>query len=124
MVLCGALEFKSKICPAGVKVGERYSPFAGVDDCQRVPRSTIGWMGFSIRTAKWRLTEWVAWDGEALRPDWSRVNATELYDHDCEGKGVGCDNDFDAWENVNVAARPENGAAVAALRRTLVKHFS
>ena len=64
----------------------------------------------------------MAWDGEALRPDWSRLNATELYDHACEGKG--CDNDFDAAENVNVAARPENGAVVAALRRTLVQHFS
>ena len=121
-LLCGAQQFKSKRCPPGVKIGEKYSPFVGPDDCQRVPREEIGWMGFSIRTAEWRLTEWVVWDGAALRPDWSNVNATELYSHACTG--AGCDNDFDATENVNVAGIPENAAAVASLRSMLVQHFS
>ena len=78
-------------------------------------------MGFSVRTASWRLTQWVRWDGEALAPDWGSVNATELYDHACGA--ARCDNDFDAWENANVAALPEHAPTVAALRGMLVDHF-
>lgn len=44
-LLCGEQEFHAKRCPPGVKVGEPYSPFAGQDDCQRVPREAIGYMG-------------------------------------------------------------------------------
>ena len=36
----------------------------------------------SVRTASWRYTEWVTWDGSALRPVWdAQVAAVELYDH-------------------------------------------
>ncbi len=35
-------------------------------------------MGYSIRTSRFRYTEWVAFDG---RPIWSRVLAAELYDY-------------------------------------------
>ena len=41
---------------------------------------------YSIRTADWRYTEWVAWDGVALRPTWSALNATELYAHTPSGE--------------------------------------
>ena len=71
-------------------------------------------MGFTMRTPSWRFTTWVAWS-PALRPDWTKVNATELYAHDCDTPL--CDNDFDRWDNENVAE--EHASTVAALRPRL-----
>ena len=33
-------------------------------------RSTFTHMGYSVRTAEWRLTEWVVFNGTTLRPEW------------------------------------------------------
>ena len=118
-LLCQASDSKKGRCPPGVKAGEVYSPYVGKDDCANVPREEIGWMGFTMRTPSWRFTTWVAWNGEALRPDWTKVNATELYAHDCDTPL--CDNDFDRWDNENVAE--DHASTVAALRTRLQQHF-
>jgi iduronate 2-sulfatase len=55
-------------------------------------------MGYSMRTDRYRFTVWVD------RDDHSKVDATELYDHQT-----------DPQENVNVANLPENAALVATL---------
>jgi arylsulfatase A-like enzyme len=55
-------------------------------------------MGYSMRTARYRFTVWVA------RKDHSKVDAIELYDHET-----------DPQENVNIANLPENKALVADL---------
>mgnify|MGYP002630480508 CR=1 FL=1 len=80
--------------------------------CEFVDRSAMPWMGYSLRTDGWRLTEWAKWDGDRLRPDWSASVGLELYDH----RHVD-DNSFDATENVNVAAQnaAQNAALVAQL---------
>lgn len=46
------------------------------------PRSgTI--MGYSMRTPRYRYTEWVRFKGRPYyRPDWTKLRAVELYDHD------------------------------------------
>ena len=80
--------------------------------CEFVDRSEIPWMGFSMRTAEWRYTEWAAWNGTALRPDWSTNAGVELYDH----RGDNGTN-FDATENVNVAK--QNADIVAQLSTQL-----
>mmetsp|Transcript_34778 Transcript_34778/g.91055 ORF Transcript_34778/g.91055 Transcript_34778/m.91055 type:complete len:95 (+) Transcript_34778:81-365(+) len=80
-------------------------------------------MGYSIRTDEWRYTAWVGWNGTTLQPVWAKVNATELYPH-AEVPGGPTDQDFDAWENHNVAAAPANAAVVEKLHAQLVAHFS
>jgi flagellin-specific chaperone FliS len=55
-------------------------------------------MGYSMRTDKHRFTVWV--DSK----DHSKVDATELYDHE-----------VDPQENTNIANEPANAALVAKL---------
>jgi arylsulfatase A-like enzyme len=68
------------------------------------PRSSGGQrlMGYSMRTARYRFTQWVHEDNH------SKVAATELYDHQA-----------DPQENQNIAARPENAALVKELAAKL-----
>jgi len=80
--------------------------------CEFVDRSEIPWMGYSMRTADWRYTEWAQWDGEGLRPNWDVNAGVELYDHRGDDG-----TDFDATENVNVASA--NPKVVAALSKQL-----
>jgi arylsulfatase A-like enzyme len=110
-------------CPnATVNAG---SPFA--DQCiHSVDRTQFDVMGYSLRTARWRYTEWVFWDGALLRPRWDGtgadlqqgVYARELYDH--EGEPADGSN-FDDWEVVNDFARvnASTPTTVAALARKL-----
>ena len=60
-------------------------------------------MGYTLRTRRWRLTQWVRWNGSSLMPQWGDSVGTELYNHD------GDDGyDFDAFENRNEqASNPE-----------------
>lgn len=51
------------------------------NDCVRVERGRFFAMGASIRTERWRYTEWAKWDGAQLQPDWSDLLGVELYDH-------------------------------------------
>ena len=60
------------------------------------PRKSV--MGYSMRTDRYRLTVWVE------RKDHSKVDATELYDHQ-----------NDSEENRNVAGLPANAALVKNL---------
>jgi hypothetical protein len=41
------------------------------------------YMGFSVRSAEWRLTEWLRYDKAVGLPIWTAAGlaATELYDH-------------------------------------------
>lgn len=67
------------------------------------PRSQKGGlMGYSMRTDRYRFTQWVN------RADHSKVDAVELYDHQT-----------DAQENQNLAGRPENAALVKELTAKL-----
>jgi len=78
-----------------------------------------GCEGYSIRTDDWRLTAWLPWIGASLAGDWSRPNATELYDHKGDsGTGLGA---LDDYENENVAS--QNPAVVEELMRQLRQHF-
>jgi arylsulfatase A-like enzyme len=67
------------------------------------PRSQQGGlMGYSMRTDRYRFTQWVS------RNDYSKVEAIELYDHTC-----------DPQENQNIANRPENAALIKELAAQL-----
>jgi len=67
------------------------------------PRGRV--MGYSMRTGRWRYTEWI-------HRDTGEVRGRELYDHD-----------NDAAENVSLALRPEHQETVARLSELLRKEM-
>jgi hypothetical protein len=75
-------------------------------------------MGFSVRDAEFRYTEWKLWDGGTLQPVWSEMVAVELYDHRGDNG-----QDFNRWENENLAAEPSMTAVVARLKAALAAQF-
>ena len=54
-----------------------------------------------MRTDRYRYTEWVGWNGTSLTPIWSKLRASELYDHQLD---TGAWTDADKYENVNLVA--------------------
>ena len=89
--------------------------------CVQVPRATIDFIGYSVRSPRWRYTEWLAFDGALLHGDFSRRVASELYDHLGDD---GSAHDWDRFELENVAADPANAAVVSAHRRLLLEGFA
>jgi hypothetical protein len=88
-------------------------------DCLKVPAANFTTMGFSIRDASFRYTEWKAWNGATLQPRWEATVAAELYDHRGDD-GL----DFDAFENENIVNITALQQDVARLSSALQKHFS
>ena len=92
--------------------------------CKVTGPSAADYVGYTVRSHAWRYTEWRLFDPEAGRVSWdgnSSVAAVELYDHR-EDRG----DDFDAFENLNLAAASPSATAVAAmdqLRKVLAQHF-
>jgi len=82
--------------------------------CEFVDRSEIPWMGYSLRTAEYRYTEWAAWNGTALAPMWSSLAGVELYDH--RNDTGRC---FDCTENSNLAHVPAFASVAAGLSKQL-----
>ncbi|XP_062507937.1 iduronate 2-sulfatase-like [Corticium candelabrum] len=89
----------------------------GADNCGGVKRTDFEYMGYSIRTDRYRYTEWVEWNGKKLQPNWENVIGKELYDHQGDEE-----NDFDAFENENVAEKEEEVAK--ELSKMLRESFS
>ena len=52
-----------------------------VPDSDQPKMSEIRVMGYSIRWLQFRYAEWIGFDNETLRPDFSEVFGKELYDH-------------------------------------------
>ena len=91
-----------------------------LNNCEGVPARNISYMGYTVRSGSWRLTQWFGWDGATCAPLWDSVHATELYDHRAQ---AAFPLDFDATENTNVAADPANAAALATHKQLLLDHF-
>ena len=68
-----------------------------------IPGHGVG-MGYSMRTERWRYTQWHGEDGELV--------ARELYDHD-----------VDPQENHNVAGRKEHANVIASLSRIMTQQM-
>ena len=100
--------------------GQRGAPGAGEDNsCLGIERTAFTYMGYSMRTDRYRYTEWLLWNGSALAPLWDARVATELYDH------LGDDGpwtDPDAYENVNLAPTTDP-ALLAGLSKLLREAF-
>ena len=78
-----------------------------------------------MRTADFRLTDWVAWDMNNTRPHinatGSWVLAAELYSHEADD-GMGAAS-FDDFEFENLVASPNLAPVVVNLRALLCAHF-
>ena len=90
------------------------------NDPIHVDRSTFTHMGYSVRTADYRYTEWVRWNQSALRPIWGEVDGVEFYDH----RGIASyPIDFNNAENVNQANQSEFNGTIKQLAAALRSHF-
>lgn len=92
----------------------------GADNtCLEVERTDFTWMGYTMRTDRYRYTEWVRWNGSTLSPIWSDLKAAELYDHKDD---VGAWTDADKYENVNLV-KTVDPSIVAGLSKQLHSAF-
>merc|ERR1712176_612660 len=71
------------------------------------------YMGYSVRSASWRYTEWVKFDNKTGYADFSKLYGKELY---AEQSGEQCRFDQD---HTNVVSHPGNAGVVAELSKTL-----
>eukprot|EP01050_Picozoa_sp_SAG11_P006840 SAG11_NODE_549_length_8592_cov_11.089721_5_plen_312_part_00 len=83
----------------------------GWGNCMSTGKHWIRAMGHSVRTAEYRYTVWLPWDGRRVQGDFgAQPLGEELYLH------FGDDGtDFDAYENRNVVADPTHAAVVKQL---------
>ena len=79
--------------------GARGIPGGEDNSCLNIERTEFTWMGYTMRTDRYRYTEWVAWNGTTLSPIWDNVTARELYDHKND---TGEWTNPDRFENVNL----------------------
>ena len=91
--------------------------------CHPSGHGAADYMGFTVRSAAWRWTEWVKYDKQAGAPAWSDGSvAQELYDHR-EDKGDWAS--FDDFENENLCNSTDAAAtaAIAELKAVLRSQF-
>ena len=85
--------------------------------CEFVDKTRMDFMGYSLRTNDFRYTEWVKWNGTALKGEWEHNVGIELYDHrgDVLGQLGG--------EDVNIAGEAQYATEVKVLSAQLRAHF-
>eukprot|EP00051_Salpingoeca_urceolata_P007397 m.97450 g.97450 ORF g.97450 m.97450 type:complete len:530 (-) comp15222_c0_seq5:52-1641(-) len=88
------------------------------DPCTECERDEIDFMGFSVRSDKWRYTEWVHWNHTAMQPHWGDVEGVELYSHEND-QG----DDFDCCENVNMVGQSHTKHIIEGLQAQLYAQF-
>lgn len=81
--------------------------------CAGTPVAQFDYLGYTMRTERWRFTAWPVFDNSTMRVDWGRTAGLELYD--LQGDD-GSNFDFDGY-NRNVAA--EHNDTVAELLQQL-----
>ncbi|KAL4231270.1 hypothetical protein ACF0H5_008850 [Mactra antiquata] len=57
-----------------------------MEDSDKPCLKNISIMGYSMRTSKYRYTEWVNFNHTSFKMDWSKVHARELYDHNLDSE--------------------------------------
>ena len=99
-------------CPASTNASLMWQD----NDCLYVERSRFVAMGVSLRTDRYRYTEWSRWNGSALSPMWDTDPiGVELYDHQGDDG-----SSFDGpYEVVNHADDPAYAAIRAQLATTV-----
>eukprot|EP01049_Picozoa_sp_SAG25_P001424 SAG25_NODE_62_length_17948_cov_8.453975_17_plen_406_part_00 len=92
-------------------------------ECLYIPRENFTHMGYSLRVANWRYTEWRLWIGTKLTANWSEagLRAVEMYDHSGD-TGLGPAT-FDDFENINLAYDSAYSSQRTHLSNMLREHF-
>ena len=86
------------------------------NDCLFVERTAFFSMGVSLRSARWRYTEWAVWNKTAAQPAWELpLVGAELYDH-LGDDGSSFDGDY---EVVNLAEDAAHAGVRAVLSAAL-----
>ncbi|XP_044255648.1 iduronate 2-sulfatase [Tribolium madens] len=80
-----------------------------IPDSDKPRLKNINIMGYSIRTTRYRYTEWIKFNHTTFMPDWSKVYGKELYDHL-----------IDALENMNLVTRPELNDLINSMHKQLI----
>eukprot|EP00929_Paragymnodinium_shiwhaense_P006604 TRINITY_DN11036_c1_g1_i1.p1 TRINITY_DN11036_c1_g1~~TRINITY_DN11036_c1_g1_i1.p1 ORF type:complete len:764 (-),score=41.93 TRINITY_DN11036_c1_g1_i1:511-2469(-) len=89
------------------------------NSCLFLDRTLWSVMGLSLRTERWRYTEWLWWDGAREQPGWRYGPvAKELYDHLTDDG-----HDFDKSEPHNLAEQPLHASIVSELAALLRKSY-
>ena len=92
----------------------------------KVPCTPVHYMGFSVRTPFFRLTEWTLCNVTSGRPFWdakgknASLHSLEFYAHD---GGEAESDDYDTSETENLAYKPEYADDLAKLRTVLHSGF-
>ena len=91
-------------------------------ECLNIVATNFSHMGFSVRTATARYTEWRLWKSNCVG-DWTPAGlvAKELYDHTGD-VGAGA-HTFDDFEYVNLAYQPAHAPLATELAAALLKQF-
>jgi len=106
-------------CPNHNRPSVNASEWGLSNHCLFKDRTMFSFMGLSIRTDRWRYTEWLWWDGAKEQPHWERpAAATELYDH-LRDDG----SDFDVMETHNLAGGPLHTGLIAEFSALLRRHY-
>ncbi len=101
-------------CPSNIS-----EPWSDRTSCVHTPRDKFAVMGYSVRTDTWRFTVWLLWDGVNLVGNFSAPPVgVELYPH---GADADKENDFDFYENENVA--DQNPDVVAQMMNVAKNHW-
>ena len=95
--------------------------------CFNTNDTLFPFMGFSIRVATWRYTEWRKWDGQALNGVWSDEGLVdqELYAH-LDGWPADSLGSFD-YEQVNLAvgsSKAAHAGTIETLAAQLKAHYA
>jgi hypothetical protein len=87
--------------------------------------SAFVYMGYTLRSAEWRYSEWRVWNGTSLKvDDWSKPPyASELYDWRLCDSNCTMDMNYDQWEIINVVNASENQHVVSQLSEVLKQQF-
>ena len=89
--------------------------------CIEVPAAKFGWMGYSLRTDRWRYTAWFPWNGTALAPvvkPGPPANGTRGFYCELYGYPAGAPAAIDDLDLVEMG--PANPDVVATLHNVLV----
>ncbi|GIX89038.1 iduronate 2-sulfatase [Caerostris extrusa] len=70
------------------------------NDSDQPALKDIKYMGYSIRTARFRYTEWVKFDKQHFKPDWPVIISRELYDHKYDNSEMNNVSDNDEYANM------------------------
>lgn len=68
----------------------------------------IKYMGYSIRTARFRYTEWIKFDNRHFKPDWAVIISRELYDHAHDPLEVNNVSDEEEYSNLVIELSKRN----------------